>query len=412
MRIIVRSGLAAAATTLVLAGVAAPALAPTAAAVTAAVARPAAAPPVSEELLSVSCPAAKYCLAVGVNHDGFGGAGGPLAEIWNGATWHAVAVRLPAGATGGDLSGVDCLSARDCVAVGFYDKSSADQFALADTWNGTKWTPATAPAPGGTDTALSAVSCVSASRCVAVGSYTPKPGTTIFSAEPLAEIWNGRTWTQARPPTPLGLYSALDAVSCPAASTCFATGVYEPGEQSGWLIESWNGRTWTLMASTSAVGFDELTGVSCTSRDSCAAVGSTGGGGGSPESSLTEFWNGKSWSARAVPWPAGTSYPMLLGVSCPAANRCVAVGTIDPDPFLDNGTNTGRAAAVTWNGKAWTATSVPAPAAGEASVFSHVTCLTATDCAAVGQVGPTETTNGTGLSGFWNGKSWRLVTVR
>ena len=52
-----------------------------------------------------------------------------------------------------------------------------------------------------------------------------------------------------------------------------------------------------------------------------------------------------------------------------------------------------------------------APAKGKASVFNSVTCLTATDCVAVGQVGPSKTTNGTGLSGFWNGKSWRLVTA-
>lgn len=40
-----------------------------------------------------------------------------------------------------------------------------------------------------------------------------------------------------------------------------------------------------------------------------------------------------------------------------------------------------------------------------------VTCLTASDCVAVGQVGPTGSTNVTGLSGFWNGKTWRLVAA-
>jgi hypothetical protein len=56
--------------------------------------------------------------------------------------------------------------------------------------------------------------------------------------------------------------------------------------------------------------------------------------------------------------------------------------------------------------------SVPAPRTGEASVFNAVTCRTATDCVAVGQGGPTATTNGTGPSGFWTGKRWRLVTAQ
>jgi len=55
-------------------------------------------------------------------------------------------------------------------------------------------------------------------------------------------------------------------------------------------------------------------------------------------------------------------------------------------------------------------TSVPAPGKGKSSLFTDVTCLSATDCVAVGQVGPAGSANdtSTALSGFWNGKSWRL----
>ncbi len=88
----------------------------------------------------------------------------------------------------------------------------------------------------------------------------------------------------------------------------------------------------------------------------------------------------------------------------------MAVGTVDSNP--NDMSNTGRAAAVTWNGKAWAVTSVPAPGKGKASLFGGVTCLSAASCVAVGQLGPAVSTNGTGLSGFWNGKSWRLVTAR
>ena len=47
-----------------------------------------------------------------------------------------------------------------------------------------------------------------------------------------------------------------------------------------------------------------------------------------------------------------------------------------------------------------------------ASLFNAVTCLSATDCVAVGQLGPVRTIDGVGLSGFWNGRSWRLVTAK
>jgi hypothetical protein len=416
LRSIVRSGLAAMAATLALASIAAPVLAP----VARAAARTAAAAPVADELLGVSCPAPSLCLAVGVNHDGFGGAGGPLAEIWNGTGWHSVTVRLPAGATAGALSGVDCLSVRDCIAVGFYDTGSAypySQFALVDTWNGKTWAPVTAPSPEGHFTELSGVSCVSATRCVAVGTYS-EPS----SAAPLAEIWNGRTWTPSEPPVGIDNGVGLVGVSCVrfpagrflegplwAAASCFAVGWIYGGTIIHPLMYSWDGRSWTTQAGEGFWG--EMGGVSCTSGDRCAAVGSTfnteAGG------STAQLWDGESWSAPAVTWPPGTYLPTLSGVSCTAADRCVAVGSIDPgSDSSGGGVNSGMAAAVTWNGTAWTVMSVPAPRAGQASEFNAVTCLTPTDCVAVGQAGPVSTANGSGLSGFWNGKRWRLVAAQ
>jgi hypothetical protein len=86
------------------------------------------------------------------------------------------------------------------------------------------------------------------------------------------------------------------------------------------------------------------------------------------------------------------------------------VGTIDSN--LNEMSDTGKAAAVTWNGKAWAVTSVPAPGKGKGSLFNGVTCLTASSCVAVGQLGPAVSTNGTGLSSSWNGKNWRLVAAR
>ncbi len=97
-------------------------------------------------------------------------------------------------------------------------------------------------------------------------------------------------------------------------------------------------------------------------------------------------------------------------MSCRAANSCVAVGDTGAD--INAGVdNSGRGAAATWNGKAWTLAPVPAPARGKSSVLDGVWCPLQAGCVAVGKAGPTGSAVANGLSGFWNGKSWRLVTA-
>jgi hypothetical protein len=386
------------------------ALGSAAAPATAAVTSVAVATPVARDLFSVSCLTAKNCLAVGQDLNAFNGAGGPLAETWNGTAWKLVAVRLPAGATGGGLGQVTCLTATNCRAVGFYT-TGGRQYPLYDTWNGKTWTPGRLPGIGGTLTALEGISCLSAANCVAVGAYTT-PGP---NAMPLAGILSGVKWTQTRPPAPTGTtVAALLSVSCASATFCVGGGEYALQKSSGALIDLWNGRTWSLMTAAEPRGHsnDFLSGVSCRPSKTCFVVGSAFVGNGLV--SLAEMWNGKQWVLTPVPWPKGTSNPGLSGVSCVAANRCVAVGNINQNVFASG--NYGKVGAATWNGKAWTVTPTPTPAKNMASLFNGVTCLSATSCVAVGQIGKVGTTNGktigTGLSGFWNGTSWHLIAAK
>jgi hypothetical protein len=383
---------------------------PASAAATAKTAGPAAAPPAARELLGVSCVTANNCLAVGIDYNAFKKAGGPLAETWNGRSWRIVGVALPQGATAGILLGVSCVAAARCVAVGFYDKGSGRRFALADTWSGKTWTPAQPPAPGGPDTALDGVSCTSVSSCVAVGSYTKNTGRNSARA-PLAETWSGRKWTEAGPPARRGglSVSGLGAVSCESAARCVAVGAGMKSPVSGGVIESWNGKTWSITRGPALPGDigAAQTGVSCPSAGSCVAVGF--GTFAMATVSFSEIWKDNRWRVVTVPSPRrGTRGLLLSGVSCAAASQCVAVGAIES--FL-KGAGTARATAATWKGKAWTVTSVPGPGKGMASLFKDVTCLSAVDCVAVGQVSPAGSARGVGLSGFWNGKSWRLVAA-
>ena len=226
---------------------------------------------------------------------------------------------------------------------------------------------------------------------------------------PLAEVWNGKRWTQTRPPASGSGFavSGLDAVSCASPAQCVAAGASAGGPPVA-VIESWNGTAWSLGTGAALPGaMAAQTGVSCPSAGSCVAVGF--GMYATATAAFSEIWNGRSWRDATVPLPGGgINSSHLWGVSCAAASRCVAVG--DTEVYLKGGSTHG-AAAVTWNGKTWTATGIPGPGKGKTSLFMDVTCLSAKSCVAVGQAGPAGSAAGAGLSGFFNGRSWRLVTT-
>jgi hypothetical protein len=132
-------------------------------------------------LEAVSCPRAGRCVAVG---EGAEPGARTVAELLTGGSWRI----LPTPArTSSGLIGVDCPGVGRCFAAGF-----AGRLSLAETWNGRTWTvqrtPRT-PAPFN-GTQLLHVSCVSSSRCEAVGSrFNPKN-----LNRTLAESWNGHSW--------------------------------------------------------------------------------------------------------------------------------------------------------------------------------------------------------------------------
>jgi hypothetical protein len=362
-------------------------------------------------LYGVSCVSRSDCVAVGNDQDAYGNKGGPLVETWNGKSWKSVSVKMPGGAIAGELFGVTCKSGSFCVAVGLYLNGGDTGFGLAETWNGKTWAPSTLPSPkGSVGVELNAVSCATAKSCVAVGEDL-----TSSHSLPLAESLSGGKWKAATPPDPAGsVVGTLDKVSCTSASYCVAVGTYASGSGGSVLADSWNGKTWTRMPAAppaSSKNDASLTAVSCASSKDCVAVGAGTATSGRPDglTGFAELWNGKKWTGVKIAWPKGTSNSYLTGVSCASLKSCVAAGYFDIN--VNVGGNTGKATAASWNGKAWTVAKVPGPASGKASLFEDVTCLSASSCVAVGVVGPSKTLEGNGLSGFWNGKTWKLVTA-
>ena len=109
---------------------------------------------------------------------------------------HQVVV-TPNPGPGSELLGVSCVSPTACTAVGDQLNSQGYYQTLTEFWNGTRWS--TVPSPdkghGTNENFLSGVSCVSATACTAVGQY----GTG--SSAPLIESWNGTRWTIVPAPT-------------------------------------------------------------------------------------------------------------------------------------------------------------------------------------------------------------------
>ena len=119
-----------------------------------------------DALFSVSCVSATECVAVG--YTSTGSAVETLVMVWDGSVWSIVS--SPNAGSFDELRSVSCVSASDCVAVGFTNTGSATE-TLVMVWDGSVWSIVSSPNAGTSDDALLSVSCVSASDCVAVG-YT------------------------------------------------------------------------------------------------------------------------------------------------------------------------------------------------------------------------------------------------
>jgi hypothetical protein len=198
--------------------------------------------PAAEEdnsfLNAVSCPDATDCEAVGITTPNYG-AGAPqvFVERMSGSTW-SIANAPGSGLGGGDqLLGVSCVDASDCMAVGTSATPSSEfvngqGYPLAEWWNGSTWTVIPVNNVGGigiiAESVLESVSCTAGTAggpdtCVAVG-YLQGPN------DVLVESWNGSTWSlSVGPEIGTDITGQLDSVSCAVQSQCMAVGTFTNG---------------------------------------------------------------------------------------------------------------------------------------------------------------------------------------
>jgi subtilisin family serine protease len=194
----------------------------------------------------------------------------------------------------------------------------------------------------------------------------------------------------------------LNDVSCGAAGSCMAVGYYYNNDN---LLSSYqlSGGQWTFRnvpvpTGTSIEGFTELDGVSCSAANACTAVGKIQIQG-EIVVPFVERWNGTSWLVQSIPAPAGSPYARLQDVSCVSSTECVAVG------YYKNASGVWVNLSALWKGGTWSLLNTPNVEGTTESELRGVSCTSSTFCMAVGRSeGPGQQL----LTMIWNGSSWSL----
>jgi hypothetical protein len=152
------------------------------------------------------------------------------------------------------------------------------------------------------------------------------------------------------------------------------------GSQAGsaWLTAgSWASVTNPVPSAASYES--QLSSIACPGASDCWAAGFWATEGGTQHALLEQYTN--KWRLVNTPTVSGAPDVTLSGVACASAADCWTVGTTytdtvesGPQMLIEHGTSTG-----------WTISTTPAsPTAG--SSLNSVTCVSATDCWAVGSV--------------------------
>lgn len=291
---------------------------------------PTADPALPTSLGGVSCTSPTFCIAVGGTY--LDSQDQPVAERWDGTSWST----MPAitGVSDGYFDAVSCTSATFCIAVG----NDFGEPLVVQRWDGTSWSPMamSLPADAGViadSPVLYGVSCLSPSFCMAVGQYGVQP----WGDAPLAETFDGSTWSPSTTIHPTVEYtSALYGVTCLSTESCVAVGFFnsnpDPGtmQQYSPLGEQWDGSAWTIMTMPSVASDARLTGISCLGPTWCIAVGvarvmsTTGLFVLGPYQPLAMQWNGTAWAPMVVD-DSGTE-TALGAVFCLPSMVCMAGG--------------------------------------------------------------------------------------
>lgn len=333
------------------------------------------------ELQLISCTSDGACMATSGRDSDVA-----FTERWDGSSWHLIPIPGI-----NRIAALSCESASSCLAVG--------DGATVETWNGTSWSVATSP-PAANALTLTGVWCRSTGICEVVGYERTPSGSSGPLFTPFAAQWNGSSWTVQSMPAATGSginFSEPLAVNCPTASSCTAVGYSDdtaPGAPDVSQIPfaaKWNGTSWHVQ-SVPRHERAQLNSVSCSAGTDCVATGYSYLVSITPAAGFAEHWDGSNWAETPLAHPPTKNFRMQ-SVSCASATDCLATGGYpqpSPGSLIER-----------WDGSSWSRQSATTLAG--ASLFG-ISCLATGNCR----------TPGLGVRPFvasWDGSAWTRDAV-
>jgi hypothetical protein len=264
------------------------------------------------------------------------------------------------------------------------------------------WTQSAVAAPSAD---LADISCAAPGECAAVGTASDSGGAGAVIFTQSGGAWSRATVATLPADAGTGPFSSLQAVSCPSAGACVATGSYSGQSTGGGLVMAQSAGTWgpgiaAPLPADAVQGPGQsatLSSVTCVSAGNCVAVGTYMNGRASSVPLAIIEADGV-WSAGGpialpadAPHSATTQFAGLRSVSCPSAGNCTAVGT-----YLDSRHHV-RGLLVTERDGRWGSgveARLPADAGADALTspsghfnygLNQVSCRAVGECAVIGE---------------------------
>jgi hypothetical protein len=306
---------------------------------------------------------------------------GGLVEHWDGTRW--VIASTP-GSSAETLDAVAGTGPNDVWVAGAMNLGApppGGDNAFFEHFNGTSWQ--TVPGPTGDFTEdpveVTALAALSPTDVWAVGTQNAEVGGEPGSLN-LAAHWDGTAWTSVPTPNlgnsvsqsdvPTGVtaisandvwVSGVEFTGCPAASMRGGSRLTTsgrrpllplalrlrpgglrrlPGATGPCLVPyvlHWDGSTWSLINTPNPGAFGSaLEGITALSANDIWAVGQTQSSATGPVKTLTEHFNGTSWTVSASPDPGKAGNDELFAVASPGGHQLDAVGgaAVTGDPCL------------------------------------------------------------------------------
>ena len=216
-----------------------------------------------------------------------------------------------------------------------------------------------------------------------------------FAASSAAPVTRCGSWIAYSSPNP-GTNNVLDGVAAITNNDTWAVG-YTDNQT---LTEHWNGTSWSVVPGANESSQDQLLAVVAVSSNDVWAVGSNGNPSGIGQA-MTEQWNGTSWNLVPVVAP-GVSSLFTAVTRIPGSSNVWAAGHSTDSQNIDH------TLIEYWNGAAWSV--VPSPdGSAHGSDLLGVTATSASSAWAVGTF-QDNAGNFESLIERWNGHVWKVVT--